>query len=213
MKKTNAKGDTYYGKVASNYEKRRAKQDWWQVEQREMKALLEALPKGLSVVDIPFGTGRFVPFYLERDFKVHGMDASVEMLTTARQILGDSFKSCAVSTGNAMALEYQDDQFDLLVSTRFIRDIIVARDARKALAEFARVTKRFAIIQLGETTLDQSEAVDPDFVLESKLTAEDNAAMLAGVGLRVLDKRLVKHDADINSNIFHFLCEKSPRAD
>ena len=59
QKNTYAKGDRYYGHSATRYEKKRKKQDWWHVEQAEMEDLLATLPDGLSVVDIPFGTGTF----------------------------------------------------------------------------------------------------------------------------------------------------------
>jgi ubiquinone/menaquinone biosynthesis C-methylase UbiE len=208
MKKTGAKGDSYYGRVAENYENRRAKQGWWKVEQKEMFALLETLPKGLSVVDIPFGTGRFVPFYLERGFTIHGMDASNEMLKSASEILGEDFKKCAVKTGSAMDLEYADGQFDLLVSTRFLRDIIVSADAKKALSEFARVTSKYAIIQLGQNTKDNDDPADPEVILASRLSEKGNVELLKDSGFRILEKRLVKSDPEDDSEIFHFLCEK-----
>ncbi|WP_425083136.1 class I SAM-dependent methyltransferase [Ruegeria profundi] len=207
--KTGAKGDTYYGKTARNYEKRRTKQEWWGVEQREMASLLDLLPDGLRVLDVPFGTGRFVPYYLKKSFTVQGLDASHEMLATAKDILGDDFAKCTTSTGTAMSLEFDDGAFDLVVSTRFIRDIIVASDAKKALAEFARVTRKYAIIQLGENTRDQSDPVDPNVVFGSRLSAADNAEMLASVGLKVVEKRLVKSDEKENSHIYHVLCEKA----
>jgi ubiquinone/menaquinone biosynthesis C-methylase UbiE len=207
MGKSGGKGDNYYGKVAANYENRRKKQGWWKTEQVEMLALLETLPRGLSVVDIPFGTGRFVPYYLARDYKVHGLDASIEMLDAASRSLGADMKRCKVSTGDAIELPFSDRQFDLLVSTRFLRDIIVASDADKALQEFARVTKRFAIIQLGQNTSQESLPVDPADILASRLSETGNTALLAKAGFKVIEKRLVKSDPDLNSEIFHFLCE------
>ncbi len=208
MKKTGAKGDSYYGRVAQNYEKRRKKQGWWDVEQDEMKALLETLPKKLSVVDIPFGTGRFVPFYLERGFDVHGLDASDEMLKAASESLGGDFKKCTVSTGSAMELPFSDGQFDLLVSTRFLRDIIVAKDAIAALHEFARVTKKHAIIQLGEHTSPEGAELDPEHVLGSRLSEKANIEMLSKAGFEIVEKRLVKSDPSESSVIYHFLLKK-----
>jgi ubiquinone/menaquinone biosynthesis C-methylase UbiE len=208
MQKTGAKGDSYYGRVAQNYEKRRKKQEWWDVEQSEMKSLLETLPEGFSVVDIPFGTGRFVPYYLERQFDISGLDASIEMLNAASQSLGSNLQKCRVSTGSAMDLPFADEQFDLLVSTRFLRDIIVAKDALKALDEFARVTKQFAIIQLGESISTDGEEIDPDHILESRMSDKDNKKMLKDAGFKIVEKRLVKTDKDMNSQIFHFLVKK-----
>jgi len=85
------KGDTYYKDIASNYEKKRKKQAWWHVEQEQMAQLLDQLPDGMSVVDIPFGTGRFVPMYRKKGFKIAGLDASEDMISTAQKILGSDF--------------------------------------------------------------------------------------------------------------------------
>ena len=79
-KKRAVKGDTYYGKVAANYQKRREKQPWWQVEQDEMERLLDKLPREVSVLDVPFGTGRFVPFYLDRNYSISGLEISEAMI-------------------------------------------------------------------------------------------------------------------------------------
>ena len=212
MKKSGAKGDSYYGKVAVNYEKRRSKQGWWQVEQNEMKSLLESLPTGLSVLDVPFGTGRFVPYYIERNFTVHGLDISTEMLSAAETSLGDAFNKCKTFTGSAMEMGFDDNQFDLLISTRFLRDIIVAQDAKKALSEFARVTKQYAIIQLGENTNSKSAKIDPATTLESKLSSDDNVKLLETAGFELLEKRLVKSDPDVSSTIHYFLCKKIAHA-
>ena len=145
------KGDRYYDKVAFRYERKRQRQEWWHVEQREMQELLDLLPRNLSVVDVPFGTGRFVPYYLDRGYQIHGLDASHDMLSAAHRALGDeAYSKCTCVTGTASKLPYSDEQFDLLVSTRFLRDIVVFSEAQTMLAEMARVTKKYAIIQLGE---------------------------------------------------------------
>ncbi|PCD75929.1 class I SAM-dependent methyltransferase, partial [Pseudothioclava arenosa] len=112
MKQTPPKGDTYYNKRARNYEARRLKQEWWHVEQDEMKSLLETLPRGLKVVDIPFGTGRFVPFYDELGYQVHGLDASGDMLVAARESLGALYEKCSCTIGSAADLPYEDGAFD-----------------------------------------------------------------------------------------------------
>ncbi len=206
MVKSGAKGDSYYGKVAANYEKRRTKQGWWAIEQEQMKSLLETLPEGLSVLDVPFGTGRFVPYYVDRGFTIDGLDASIEMLSAARESLGDNFNKCRVAVGSAMEMDFDDNQFDLLVCTRFLRDIVVAKDAKRALLEFARVTKQYAIIQLGENTQDDGDKIHPEVILGSKLSADGNAELLGDAGFEVVEKRLVKSDPNANSNIFHMLC-------
>lgn len=130
------KGNRYYGKTAVKYEDVPAKQPWWRVEQNEMQTLLDQLPRDLKVVDIPFGTGRFVPYYLERGYDVYGLDASHAMISQAAVILGNRFDECRVRTGYSTELPYADGQFDLVVSTRFLRDIIVFSDVKKLWPSF-----------------------------------------------------------------------------
>lgn len=202
-----AKGDRYYGNAAARYEKKRKKQDWWHVEQTEMQALLAELPDGLSVVDIPFGTGRFVPYYLAKNFKVAGLDASHEMLASAKASLGEDYDRCTAITGSAMNLPYADGQFDMLVSTRFLRDIILFADAKKALAEFVRVAKTHLIIQIGEA-IEGGRVPDEDETWHSSMSAEMNRELLAANGLEIVSKRLVKSDPEDNSAIHHILCRK-----
>lgn len=201
------KGDRYYDKVAIRYEKKRKKQEWWHVEQREMQDLLDLLPRNLSVVDIPFGTGRFVPYYLERGYAVHGLDVSQDMLTAANAALGDeAYGRCTCVTGDAAKLPYQDGQFDLLVSTRFLRDIVFFPDAQKMLAEFARVTKKYAIIQLGENAEGHMRPAD-DEVMGSKMSRNAVRALLKKNGLSIKERRHV-HFVEGEGDIYHLLCEK-----
>ena len=200
------KGDRYYDNAAFRYEKKRRRQEWWHVEQREMQSLLGQLPKGLSVVDIPFGTGRFVPYYLERGFQVSGLDASKDMLLAAQKALGDQYKECTCVTGSADALPYSDAQFDLVVSTRFLRDIIPFADAKKMLTEMARVTSRYAIIQLGENSFGH-RMPDADEVMASSMSRYNINALLKANGLQPVDRRLV-HTLEEGEEIYHILCER-----
>ncbi|MCK4711802.1 MAG: methyltransferase domain-containing protein, partial [Marinosulfonomonas sp.] len=201
------KGDKYYNKTAVNYEKRRQKQDWWHVEQKEMAALLDTLPDNLTVVDIPFGTGRFVTNYHEHGHKVSGLDASSHMIKTAREILGDSFIGVNAITGDAANLPYKANEFDLLVSTRFLRDIVTFKVTKEVLSEFARVTKKYAIIQMGQN-LSDGAAPDENGTMGGTLSEGEVDALLLDHGFKVLDKRLVHTLPDDNSEIFHILCEK-----
>ena len=202
-----AKGDRYYGKKARRYEIRRKKQDWWTVEQTEMQSLLHGLHNGLNVVDIPFGTGRFVPYYLEKNFRVSGLDASKDMLATAADILGDDYAKCSAIVGSAMSLPYEDNEFDLLVSTRFLRDIIPFADAKCALAEFVRVTKSTLVLQIGEA-ISGGRVPEGGETWHSSMSGEMNERLLAEFGLEIVEKRLVKSDPEENSNIHHALCRK-----
>jgi len=206
LKQTNPKGDTYYKGRADNYNKKRLKQDWWHVEQKEMEALLETLPRNLSVVDIPFGTGRFVPFYDKFGYKIAGLDASADMIGAARASLGALYEKCSCTVGDAMELPYKDGAFDLVVSTRFLRDIVTFGMAKTMLAEMARVTSKYAIIQLGNN-FDEGRTPGDDEVMGGNLSKAGIEKMLKANGLKVKDRRLVLAEPEIGE-IHHFLCEK-----
>lgn len=203
------KGDRYYGDTAVNYDAVRKKQPWWQVEQREMASLLDMLPRDLNVVDIPFGTGRFVHDYLARGFTVFGLDASADMLKAAQAALGDDYDRCQTRTGLSTDLPFEDGQFDLLVSTRFLRDIILFRDVKKTLSEFARVTRRHAILQLGVRVVEPFVIPPDDERMGSRMSWAQTDAMLGEYGFRRVDQRFVKGTADKSSEIHHILCEKA----
>lgn len=201
------KGDTYYQRVAKNYEVKRRKQDWWHVEQEQMQELLATLPNGLSVVDIPFGTGRFVPLYREKGFKIAGLDASSDMIGTAKDILGEAFEGVDARVGDAADLPFKDGAFDLLVSTRFLRDIVTFRHAKAILQEFSRVTSQYAIIQLGHNRKG-GFVPDEDVPMGGWLSESDTLALLKDHGFEVLQKRPVLKRDDDGTDVFHFLCQK-----
>ncbi|MGB0966705.1 MAG: class I SAM-dependent methyltransferase [Halocynthiibacter sp.] len=201
------KGDSYYDDVARNYEVKRQKQAWWHVEQDEMQDLLSKLPDNLSVVDIPFGTGRFVPMYKEKGFTVSGLDASGDMISTAKKILGEDFTGVDARVGDAAALPFKDQEFDLLVSTRFLRDIVVYSVAKKILREFSRVTKQYAIIQLGHNR-EEGFIPDEDTPMGGSLSEKDTYKLLKDNRFEVIEKRLVLRHDEEGTDIYHFLCKK-----
>ncbi|MBQ1202787.1 MAG: class I SAM-dependent methyltransferase [Loktanella sp.] len=211
LKSTTPKGDTYYKGRAKNYEKRRLKQEWWHTEQDEMKSLLESIPDRLSVLDVPFGTGRFVPFYNDRGFSIFGLDASNEMIEAAQKSLGPLFDTCKCSVGDAASLPYSDGQFDLVVSTRFLRDIVPFGTAKKMLSEMVRVSSRFLIVQLGSSPDVGSVPADHE-VWGGRMSQSAVDELLADHGLTVLDRRLVLSGPEVG-NIHHILVEKKSCAD
>ena len=60
-------GNRYHGQIASNYEATRIKQDSWHAETRILSKFLELLPDRINVLDVPFGTGRFLDLYDQKN--------------------------------------------------------------------------------------------------------------------------------------------------
>lgn len=145
---TGSVGDTYYGDKAATYLEQRLSQPSWEAEQNAVRGLLAGLPDGISVLDVPFGTGRFVPYYLEKGMTVAGLDASADMLSAAQRALGEDYASCDVRVGDARTLPYADDSFDLVVSFRFLQTMIGTAETPMVLGELRRVTRSHAILEL-----------------------------------------------------------------
>jgi len=106
-----SKYDSYYIEKAQNYLK---------------KKFLSEIPDGSTVLDVPFGTGRFIEFYLKKNMSVYGIDISKDMLDIAREHLGDHYNQCNISVGSAEHLPFENDFFDLVVSCRFLTLIPMA---------------------------------------------------------------------------------------
>lgn len=156
-------GDSYYGPKARDYEGRRTRQHAWDAEQRVVADLLRTLPDEIAVLDVPFGTGRFLPYYREKRMRVFGLDSSPEMIDQARAARGaDALAACEIQIGDARHLPYEDDAFDLVVCFRFLSEIVSFADARQSLREIARVTRSHAILDLGARTPGRASGRQPD---------------------------------------------------
>lgn len=142
-------GDNYYGDQAGDYEANRVGKQYWDDQQRIAEYLIDQLPDGLSVLDVPFGTGRFVDAYNRKGMHVFGLEISADMIASARELRGDAMDGYDVRVGNALDLPWDDNSFDLVMSFRFLSEIISVAESKAAMAEMARVTKDMAILDLG----------------------------------------------------------------
>jgi ubiquinone/menaquinone biosynthesis C-methylase UbiE len=203
------KGNQYYGDVAEGYAERRSKQDWWHTEQSVMRELLRDVPAGAKVLDVPFGTGRFVPYYLEKGMEVHGIDISDAMIAAAGKELGAQFEKCTAKVGDATRLPYPDASFDVVSSFRFLDTILSFGDAKKALAEFSRVTKSQAILEISvrKESLARPRLPREDEVMGGLLYPRELEELLATFRLRIVKKSDVIKDTG-DWHMHAYLCEK-----
>lgn len=174
-------GDVYRGEAAEQYLERRAAQDYWILEQRTMERLLASVPTGLTVLDVPFGTGRFAPLYLARGLEVFGLDSSPDMLSVARRELKADFSRCNTQLGDAQRLPYRDGAFDLVVCFRFLSHVVSLAQVRVVLAELRRVARWRAFVQLRvrRDELPPAAAFPQDEVIGDRLFLQDLAALLS----------------------------------
>jgi len=163
-------GNSYYGKAADNYKKNREFDKTFATEQLLMKGLLRNIANNSKVLDVPFGTGRFVDFYLDKKFDIYGLEISRDMISAAKCALGESFAKCTVVEADAtQKFPFDDDFFDLVVSFRFLK-FFSYNTAKEILQEIHRVTKSDVLLRMVIRTDNEPD----DYLSQEYLETLDN---------------------------------------
>jgi ubiquinone/menaquinone biosynthesis C-methylase UbiE len=208
-------GNYYYGQTAEDYERVRTKQDWWHIENQVVSELLEDIPRGSSILDVPFGTGRFLPLYAQRQMKVTGLDISYAMLATAQRLREDLVRQCKLDVGDARSLPYGDGSFDVVLSFRFLDGIITFKDQKKVLSELVRVSRKYLILEVfsvpnGEDMKLMMESLKDSEPVNGRLSELERKKLLESFGIRILKRIPAALEAGRRS--IGYLCEKEARS-
>jgi ubiquinone/menaquinone biosynthesis C-methylase UbiE len=102
----------------------------------EVEEELKKLKAGAKVLDLGCGTGHFANYVYSKGFEVHAIDPSLKMLEFAR----NNFKNIQFLEGEAAALPFNDQSFDLVISIEVLRYLDPA-DVVQAYKEIFRVLK------------------------------------------------------------------------
>lgn len=100
------------------------------------------IDRGMAVLDVGCGTGRFLQLAAERGARTSGLDASEELLALARERL----EGAELIAGEMEALPWPDDSFDLVTG---FNSFFFAHDIVAALREAARVARPGASVVVG----------------------------------------------------------------
>jgi len=200
-------GDIYYGSRASNYVQQRESTEIWQTEQRVVADIVRELPPGQVVLDVPFGTGRFVRLYHENEMEVYGVEISPKMLEAARADLGDShYQRCILHTGSAESLTFPNHFFDLVVCFRFLQGIISFGMARRVLEELRRVTKSNGIVvaelHTRNATAPLEKPLGDDVPMGSRFSRAELESFLCGIGFEIFAEKSIKSAIDTQSDAY-----------
>jgi ubiquinone/menaquinone biosynthesis C-methylase UbiE len=148
--KDKAGADKYHGEVADGYDAKREEQPKWHEENRIVREMLSDLPSGTSVVDVPVGTGRFIPLYEELGFHVHGLDISDDMLRKAAE------KAKADTTylrlGDARSIDAPDGSYDVAMCIRLMRWLETKETQLRVISELIRVSRKRVIFNVRTET-------------------------------------------------------------
>jgi SAM-dependent methyltransferase len=195
--------DHYHGDVARDYLKKRLEQQSWHKEQEIVHDFLATVPHGSKVLDVPFGTGRFVEMYLERDMEIFGVDISEDMLAAAREALGPSYDRCSIHLGSAETLPYDADFFDLVVCFRFF-GLISFEMATNVLREIHRVTRDKAVIRVPVRREPAAGASGPKAYesVQGRILEDELIAMFNQFGFDVLDTRVIEDRPKVSYKVY-----------
>lgn len=141
----------YYGPIASGYDAKRENDPKWTIEQRIIEDMLSDLPGGLdddgqpktTILDCPVGTGRFIPFCVEKGFYILGMDKSGDMLKQAQAKVAPLMARAMgeLREGDVRATGLPDKSVDVAINCRITRWLSPS-DCQQMLREMQRVARQ-----------------------------------------------------------------------
>lgn len=137
---------SYRGAVARDYLARRSGSLKWRLEEQAVDELLAALPRGGTVLDVPAGTGRFLPAYARHGLRFVGVDVSLDMLLQARAAPADR-RDGILLQGVVAGLPLPDGAVDHVLCTRLL-NWFDGPQLGRALAELARVARGSLILEI-----------------------------------------------------------------
>ena len=119
------------------------------LEERIARAWLAPLGAGARILDIPCGTGRFVPLADELNVRYVGADISLAMIQEARRALVDQRSRYAVA--DVTNLPFPDASFDCVVIWRLLHHVGDAPTRQSILREAARVSRDRVLVSFHHT--------------------------------------------------------------
>lgn len=137
--------DRYYGSLAATYDRERVNTPLWNREQEAVERFLAGMDRGLSVIDAPVGTGRFLSAYHSLGMQVTGFDASTEMLAQAAEKADGLGAAASFQQGDLRRLPFEDRAFDIGVCIRFL-NWVKGDDLAACIRELSRVTKASVLL-------------------------------------------------------------------
>jgi len=144
-----ARGHYQDARIVEGYEEKRFSglSGWLRIhlERRAVKKALAQLQKGLSILDMPCGTGRFASLLIERGDKLVGADISLKMIQFAKKRTDLSRGILGSVRCDAEALPFRDGAFDCLLCFRFLPHLPL-QSRERVLRELARVSRGALIL-------------------------------------------------------------------
>jgi len=114
-------------------------------ERQAVADLLGRLGVRGPVLDVPCGTGRFLPTFTAAGCEVVEADVSEEMLALSRQAAREAGAACGHVACDARRLPMPAGRFDLVFSMRLLHRVRERAERVAVLRELARVSRRWVL--------------------------------------------------------------------
>lgn len=137
----------YGGENADRYDDARRHSPRFEAEESAFRSFMHEI-KPSGVLDCPFGTGRWLPYYGDIPGPVLGVDLSEDMLKVARSKVTDpapNLQFVQADIFHQPFTKYSNRGITLVVCTRFL-NWFPAEKALLALTRLGEVNARYAII-------------------------------------------------------------------
>jgi SAM-dependent methyltransferase len=177
-----------YDRIAEDWHNDHVDDDWWL---EETDRLIARLAPGASVLDVGCGSGLKSKYFLDRGFKVIGIDISESLLAIARRLApGGDYRLLSMEE-----LDQVPETFDLVFAQASLLHI-PKREAAAVVAKMAERTKQsgFVYVAVKETKPgqpDESMLKESDYGYEyerffSYFTQEEIEGYMEAAGLAVI---------------------------
>jgi len=114
-------------------------------EEAVVSPWLDDLDKNSRVLDVPCGTGRWIPTLTGRGFRYTGADVSQAMAREARAVTAPP-PVLGVLVADLAHLPFPDELFDAVIVWRLLHHVPDSETRRALLAEAARVSRNKVIV-------------------------------------------------------------------
>lgn len=202
-------GDDYFGSKAEIYDCHRKDDGYWIAENDSLIYFFKRYSDIKSVLDAPFGTGRFMPIYQEYEFQVTALDTSMDMINQAIRKYPDGMSGVSVLINSLDNIPLADNSVDAVVCYRFLPWIVTFAVAEKSLREISRICRKYAVLELcvgGHN--DGHSTVDPSKTMWNRMNLNEIYIWLSGFNLKVSEVKDIYDDED-HPGLKLFICEKS----
>lgn len=134
----------YKGEAAAEYEKLRQRNRKWKKETAIVQRIISGLDLGTLILDIPLGTGRFLPYYQKKGIRTIGLDISMDMLRQAKKKMMRT-GIVPVIIGDARHIPMISKSVDYIICIRLLNWVPTAT-AKDIIREFHRVARKGIVV-------------------------------------------------------------------